>query len=91
MPTPQTQRQITQPHTALTLWSLGPDGPDLAPGLYGPGEAIPGGCTETQARRLLGQAALAAILQWKFVPRTVHGHTVATNGVCQDIHFKLNP
>jgi periplasmic protein TonB len=48
------------------------------------------GATSAQARRLLGQAALVSILQWKFVPRTENGHAVATNNVCQDINFKLN-
>ena len=48
------------------------------------------GATSAQARRLLGQAALVSILQWKFIPRTVHGHPVATNNVCQDIDFTLN-
>lgn len=48
------------------------------------------GASSTQARRLLSQAALASILQWKFVPRTVNGHAVATHNVCQDIAFTLN-
>ncbi len=48
------------------------------------------GASSAQARRLLGQAAIASILQWKFVPRTVNGHPVATNNVCQDINFNLN-
>ena len=45
--------------------------------------------SSTEARRLLGQAALASIAQWKFVPRTADGHALATNDVCQDIAFTL--
>lgn len=48
------------------------------------------GASSAQARRMLGQAALASILQWKFVPRETGGHAVATNNVCQDIAFTLN-
>lgn len=48
------------------------------------------GASSTQAGRVLGQAALVSILQWKFIPRTVNGHAVATNNVCQDIAFTLN-
>jgi len=29
-------------------------------------------------------------MQWKFIPRAVDGHRVATNNVCQDIDFNLN-
>ncbi len=46
--------------------------------------------SSAQARRLLGQAALVSIMQWKFMPRAVNGHPVATHNVCQDINFNLN-
>ena len=46
--------------------------------------------SSAQARRLLGPAALASIVQWKFVPRTADGHAAATKDVCQDIAFALN-
>ena len=46
--------------------------------------------SSAQAKRLLGQAALVSIMQWKFIPRAVNGHPVATNNVCQDIDFNLN-
>lgn len=42
-----------------------------------------------QARQLLGEAALRTILQWKFFPQKVNGNPVATNNVCQNIHFTI--
>jgi len=48
------------------------------------------GASSSQARRLLGPAALVSIMQWKFVPRKANGRPVATNDVCQDITFTLN-
>lgn len=42
-----------------------------------------------QVRRMLGQAALKNILQWKFFPRKVNGKPVATRPVCQTIQFIL--
>ncbi len=47
------------------------------------------GSSSPQARRMLGQAALQTILQWKFFPRKVKGQPVATRNVCQEIHFTL--
>jgi len=43
-----------------------------------------------RAGRLLGAAALSAVMQWKFFPRLVNGQTVATPSVCQVIHFRLD-
>ncbi|GEM_PF-750299 len=42
-----------------------------------------------QVRRMLGQAALKNILQWKFFPRKVNGKPVATRPVCQPIQFRI--
>lgn len=48
------------------------------------------GASSPQARRLLGPAALQAIARWRFFPRTLAGHAVATRDVCQDIRFTLS-
>lgn len=68
--------------TVTTCFTVRSDGSVASPRVAG--------ATSAQARRLLGQAALVSILQWKFVPRTVNGHAVATSNVCQDINFTLN-
>lgn len=48
------------------------------------------GASSPRARRLLGAAALSAVMQWKFVPRRVGGQNTATPGVCQVIRFRLD-
>jgi len=53
------------------------------------GDARVVGASSSQARRLLGPAALRTIGKWKFVPRRAGGHAVATSGVCQDLVFRL--
>lgn len=45
--------------------------------------------TSPDARRLLSQAALQAILHWKFFPRKENGKPVATKDVCQEIKFRI--
>lgn len=51
-------------------------------GSYAPASAT---VRQAQARKLLGDAALATIRQWQFVPEKLDGKVIATPGVCQDI------
>jgi protein TonB len=39
------------------------------------------------AKRVLGKAATYTISQWEFFPEVVNGKPVATNNVCQTIHY----
>ena len=41
-----------------------------------------------QVRRMLAQAALRTILQWKFFPKKVDGKPVAARA-CQSIEFRI--
>ena len=65
-----------------TCFTVNPDGSVSSPHVVH--------ASSPQARRLLGQAALQTIMQWKFFPQKVQGKPVATKGVCQDIKFQLN-
>lgn len=67
--------------TVRTCFTVNPDGSVSSPHVQH--------ASSPQARRLLGQAALQTILQWKFFPQKVDGKPVATKGVCQDIKFQL--
>ena len=68
--------------TVTTCFTVNPDGSVSSPHVTR--------ASSPQARRMLAQAALQTILQWKFFPQKVQGKPVATKGVCQDIKFQLN-
>ena len=68
--------------TVRTCFTVNPDGSVSSPHVTR--------ASSPQARRMLGQAALQTILQWKFFPQKVQGKPVATKGVCQDIKFQLS-
>lgn len=42
------------------------------------------------ARRYFAEAALRAVAQWKYFPRTVDGRPIATSDVCDVIRFRLD-
>ena len=68
--------------TVETCFTVNPDGSVSNPHVEH--------ASSPQARRMLGQAALQTILQWKFFPQKVQGKPVATKGVCQNIKFQLS-
>lgn len=68
--------------TVRTCFTVNPDGSVSSPHVVR--------ASSPQARRMLGQAALQTILQWKFFPQKVQGKPIATKGVCQDIKFRLS-
>lgn len=78
---PQAQVQNVE-GTVTTCFTVNPDGSVSNPHVQH--------ASSPQARRLLAQAALQTILQWKFFPQKVQGKPVATKGVCQDIKFQLS-
>ncbi len=78
---PQAQVQNVE-GTVTTCFTVNPDGSVSSPHVEH--------ASSPQARRLLAQAALQTILQWKFFPQKVDGKPIATKGVCQDIKFTLN-
>lgn len=67
--------------TVKTCFTVNPDGSVSSPHVEG--------ASSPQARRMLGQAALKTIRQWKFFPRKENGKPVATSGVCQPIQFSM--
>ncbi len=68
--------------TVTTCFTVNPDGSVSSPHVEH--------ASSPQARRMLGQAALQTILQWKFFPQKVQGKPIETKGVCQDIKFTLS-
>jgi len=78
---PQAQYQGVE-GTVTTCFTVEPDGSVANPHVKG--------ASSPQARRMLGQAALRTILQWKFFPKKVNGSPVSTKDVCQDIQFTLH-
>lgn len=67
--------------TVTTCFTVNPDGTVSSPYVKH--------ASNPQARRMLSQAALKTIRQWKFFPKKVNGKPVATQNVCQDIVFKI--
>ncbi len=67
--------------TVTTCFTVEPDGSVASPHVTH--------ASSPQARRMLAQAALQTILQWKFFPQKINGKPVATKGVCQPILFHM--
>jgi protein TonB len=77
---PQAQVQGVQ-GTVKTCFTVNPDGTVSNPYVKH--------ASNPQARRMLGEAALKTIRQWKFFPRKKNGKPVPTDNVCQDIVFHI--
>lgn len=79
---PAQARQENITGTVTTCFTVNPDGSVSNPSVEQ--------ASSPQVRRILGQAALRTIVQWKFLPKKENGKPVATNNVCQQLKFQLS-